>query len=218
VSAVPAPANMDEALEMMESLAGCVADADATQLPAEALGRHLGAMERINAVFAAAQAGHLAAFDAKDGHLADGQRTLRTWLVNKLRATRRQASEYQALRGLVREHPVLLAGLREKAVTKSVALQLAQWTRVIPAGFRGSGRADPGRRGHSRGGPAGAGADLRGDPVPDRAAGPGRPGPGPGPGPVRRDHLRRGRGDPRRPDPAVRRDGEYLELRRQPGL
>ena len=42
------------------------------------------------------------------------------------------------MQALARGHPVLAAGLAEGDVlTKSVALQLARWTRRIPAEFRG---------------------------------------------------------------------------------
>ena len=53
-----------------------------------------------------------------------------------LRVTRGQAGEHKAIQALAREHQPLLAGLREQAVTKSVALQLARWTGPIPAEFR----------------------------------------------------------------------------------
>ena len=85
---------------------------------------------------AAARGRLLAAFDAKDGHLADGQRNTRAWLVHRLRVTRGQAGQYGAVQALAREHLPLLAGLRSWAVTTSVALQLAKWTRVIPAEYR----------------------------------------------------------------------------------
>ena len=79
----------------------------------------------------------LAAYDAQDGPVADGQRTARTWLVHSTRVTRGQAGEHQAVQALAEGHPVLLAGLREAgAVSTSVALQLARWTRPIPAEVR----------------------------------------------------------------------------------
>ena len=84
-----------------------------------------------------ARARVLAAFDAKDGHQGDGQKTLRTWLVHMARVTRAQAAQYKAIQALTGDHEPLLAGLRTKAVTTSVALQLAQWTQQIPAEFRG---------------------------------------------------------------------------------
>jgi hypothetical protein len=51
--------------------------------------------------------------------------------------TRGQAAEHKAVQALAQEHAPLLAGLREGYVlTKSVALQLARWTRAIPGEFR----------------------------------------------------------------------------------
>jgi phage-related baseplate assembly protein len=51
--------------------------------------------------------------------------------------TRGQAAEYRAVQDLAREHRPLLAGLREgHVITKSVALQVAKWTRAIPDQFR----------------------------------------------------------------------------------
>ena len=53
------------------------------------------------------------------------------------RVTKGQAAEHQAVERLAREHPVLLAGLAEgRVLTKSVALQLAKWTRAIPGEYR----------------------------------------------------------------------------------
>jgi len=131
------PANGAEALEKLQTLVGYLADVDAASLPAEALAQLLLGMEQADAVWAVAWARYLAAFDAKDGHQADGQKTLRTWLVHMARVTRAQAAQYQTLRALPRHHEPLLAGLRTKAVSKSVALQLAKWTQAIPAEFRG---------------------------------------------------------------------------------
>ena len=87
--------------------------------------------------------------------------------------TKGQAAEHKAVQALARAHLVLLAALAEgHALTKSVALQLARWTRPIPDEFRGQAE-DPGRGGPGRGRPAGAGRDLRGYPLPHRPAGPG---------------------------------------------
>ncbi len=130
------PAGGAELLDKLQALAGELADVDAASLPAEALAACLLGMEQADAVWAVAWARLLAAFDAKDGHQADGQKSLRTWLVHMARVTRGQAAQYQAMRALSRHHEPLLAGLRTKAVTKSVALQLAKWTQQIPAGFR----------------------------------------------------------------------------------
>jgi uncharacterized protein DUF222 len=136
MSTVAVPASAAEALEMLESAMRFLADADAADMPAEALADCLRALERADAIEAAARGRFLEAFDAKDGHLTDGRRNTRTWLVHCLRVTRGQAGEHKAIQALAREHQPLLAGLREEAVTKSVALQLARWTGHIPAEFR----------------------------------------------------------------------------------
>ena len=136
MSTGPTPASITEALDAIESLAGFVADTDATGLPTEVLAEGLAAAERIGSVLAAAQGRLLAAFDAKDGHLAYGQKTLRTWAVNVLGVTKAQAARYRALQALWREHAVLWAGLRGTAVTRSVALQLALWVLDLPAEYR----------------------------------------------------------------------------------
>ena len=122
---------------MLESAVGFLADADAAQMPAEALAGCLRGLERADAVQAAARGQLLAAFDAKDGPVGDGQRTTRTWLVHSTRVTRGQAAEHKAVQALAEGHRPLLAGLREGHVlTTSVALQLARWTRAIPDEFR----------------------------------------------------------------------------------
>jgi len=139
------PATAAEALAMLESAAGLqrsalgfLAAQDAAGLPAGVVADQLRALERHDAIEAAVRGRLLEVFDAQDGHLADGQRNTRAWLVHCTRVTRGQAAEYQALQALVRDHPVLDAALAEGWVlTTSEALQLAKWTRVIPGRYRG---------------------------------------------------------------------------------
>ena len=134
---VTIPPSADEALRQLQSAAAVLAGLDMAHMPAEALAGYLCGMEQADAALAAARGQLLAAFDAKDGHLTDGQRTTRAWLVHTLRVTRGQAAEYRAVQALAREHRPLLEGLREgNALTVSVALQLAKWTQPIPGKFR----------------------------------------------------------------------------------
>jgi hypothetical protein len=138
-----APASAPDALRMLHaglalirSAAGYLAGdpADVAGLPAETLAEGLQALECADAAGAAARGRLLEAFDAQDGHVGDGQRT---WLVHLTGVTRGQAGEHRAVQALARDHPVLLAGLAEGHVlTKSVALQVARWTRAIPGEFR----------------------------------------------------------------------------------
>ena len=122
---------------LQQAALGFLASTDAAGLPTAALAEYLQGLEETDAVQAAARGVLLAAFDAQDGSVADGQRTARTWLVHVTRVTRGQAGEHLAVERLARQHPVLVAALAEGCVvTKSVALQLARWTRAIPDEFR----------------------------------------------------------------------------------
>ena len=137
MSILAVPAGGGEAIAKLRALAGYLADLDTAQLPAEELGQYIRELVQADAVLTAALAPMLAAYDAQHGHQADGQKTLRTWLVHMARVTRGQAAQYLAIQALARQHGPLLAGLRTGAVTTSVALQLAKWTRHIPAEYRG---------------------------------------------------------------------------------
>jgi len=131
------PGSAGEALGIVESLLRFLAGEDAAELPPAVLAEVLRAMERVDAVNAAVRGRYLEAFDAKDGAVADGQRTARAWLVHVTGITRGQAAEHKAVQALARSHQPLLAALAEGyVITKSVALQLAKWTRAIPAEFR----------------------------------------------------------------------------------
>ena len=132
------PPNASQALEMLQTLLGVLAGQDAADLPDEVLAESLRALERVDAVEAALRGRYLEAFDARDGHVADGQRTARTWLVHSTRVTKGQAAEHKAVQVLARRHRVLADALAEgNVLTKSVALRVARWTRRIPVEFRG---------------------------------------------------------------------------------
>ena len=138
------PATAGEALDMLGSAAGMqeralrfLAAGDAAALPGQAVADRLRMMERNDAIEAAVRGRLLEVFDTQDGHLADGQRSTRAWLIHSLRVTRGQAAEYLAVQALARGHRVLHAALAEGWVlTKSEALQLAKWTRAIPDEYR----------------------------------------------------------------------------------
>jgi hypothetical protein len=137
MGAMAVPASAADALEKLQVLVGYLADVDAASLPAEALGQLLREMAQADSVWAVAWATYLAAFDAKDGHLGDGHRSIGSWLFHGLRVTRGQVGRYKALQALARGHLPLLAGLRAKVLKPSMAVQLAQWTMAIPAEYRG---------------------------------------------------------------------------------
>jgi hypothetical protein len=137
MGAVMVPSSAAEALAMVDAGMGFLAGADAGQTPAGALAESLHRLERITAMQTAVRGRLLAAFDAQDGYLADGQRTTRAWAVHTLGVTKGAAAGYLAVLALARDHPVLAAALADGGPpTGSVALQLAKWTRAIPAEYR----------------------------------------------------------------------------------
>ena len=75
------PADAD-ALEILESVMGLLAGTDPGELTEEEVARRLRVLERVDAIEAAVRGGLLERFDAQDGHVSDGQRTARTWLVH----------------------------------------------------------------------------------------------------------------------------------------
>jgi hypothetical protein len=144
MSTMEVPASAGEALGMLaaamkvqQAALSFLADMDAASTPVPVLAECLQALERTDAVEAAARGRLLAAFDAQDGSLTDGQPTTRAWLVNVTRVTKGQAAEYRGLQDLSERHRPLHAGLAEgDLITKSVALQLGKWTGRIPDGYR----------------------------------------------------------------------------------
>src|SRR5579872_2458551 len=127
------PVSADEALRLLPSLLSVMASADLAGQPAEATAEALHLLEQADAIGAAVRGRYLEAFHAQEGPVADGQRSIRSWLIHTTRVTRGQAAEHLAVQALARDHPVLLAALAEGGLlTKSVAVQLARWTRQIP--------------------------------------------------------------------------------------
>jgi len=139
-----APSSAGDALRMLHaglaitrSAAGFLATKGAADLPVEAMAEGLLALEAADAVGAAGRGALMAGFDAQDGPLGDGQRTIRTWLVNVARVTKGQAGEHRTVQRLAERHPVLHAGLADgRLPTTSMALQVARWTRPIPDDYR----------------------------------------------------------------------------------
>ena len=155
MSTAAGPANMAEALELIDRGMRFLAGLDKAGMPGEALGGLLLALERHDAVGAAVRGAAMAAFDAQGGPVGDGQRTTKVWMVNTSRVTRRQAAEHIAVQRLAGDHPVLWAALAEGDVlTKSVALELATWAGTIPGEYRDEA-------GEILAAAARAGADLR---------------------------------------------------------
>ena len=117
-----------------------LAGEDAASLPAQTVADQLRALERTDAVGAALHGG-----PAADGLRGPGRPArLRPAEHPELAGPTHCGSpgarpaEYQAIQALARGHQVLHAALAEGwVISKSEALQLAKWTRPIPAEYRG---------------------------------------------------------------------------------
>jgi uncharacterized protein YoaH (UPF0181 family) len=88
------PASSGEALGLVESLLRSLTGEDPAGLATEVVAEQLRALERIDAVSSAVRGRLLEVFDAQDGPISDGQRTIRSWLVNCTRVTKGQAAEW----------------------------------------------------------------------------------------------------------------------------
>ena len=86
------PANVAEALSMLDRALGALATADAGSLPTPVQAQALRALERAEARHTAARAQFLAAFTAQDGYEDDGQGSARMWLRWQTRVTKAAAA------------------------------------------------------------------------------------------------------------------------------
>jgi hypothetical protein len=82
MGATAVPASIEQALAAIHGGLGYLADIDAASLPAETAMHCVRELVGADAVATAALAELLAAVDAQDGHLAYGQKTVRSWLVH----------------------------------------------------------------------------------------------------------------------------------------
>jgi hypothetical protein len=90
----------------------------------------------LSAKFAAARSAILARFDAARGHDADGYGSSAAWLAAKGRTTRRAANAEVRRMRQFRAHPVIAAAVARGEVSDSWAVELADWTRRLPPGWR----------------------------------------------------------------------------------
>lgn len=132
-----APRSVAEALVLTETAMDYLNDPAIADLDVACLGDALQAMGRISGKFAAARAAILARFDAERGHDADGYGSAASWLVAKNKMTRKAASAQVRQMRQSREHPQIAAALASGAISEAWAAGMADWTRRLPADWRG---------------------------------------------------------------------------------
>jgi hypothetical protein len=85
---------------------------------------------------AAAQAGFLRRFDAADGHDDDGYGSSSAWLAAMTQMSRRDARAAVRQMRQLGDRPRLADALAAGAVSESWAMEIARWTRKLPADMR----------------------------------------------------------------------------------
>ena len=131
------PANVAEALAMLDRALGALANADAGSLPAPVQAQALRALERAEAKHTAARAQFLAAFTAQDGYEGDGQGSTRVWLRWQTRVTKAAAAGAVGWSRRLVAHPVIAAALADGEISASWARAVCGWSDRLPAGMRG---------------------------------------------------------------------------------
>jgi Domain of unknown function (DUF222) len=130
----PQFASTVQALGMLESAMGFLADADHAQLSGDELAEILIAMEKITAVQVVARSLTLAVFEAGQHHKADAAYSSPAWLRHRTRITKETAAAYRGWARRVCEHPVIRAAMRDGILTESWARRICAWTGRVPAG------------------------------------------------------------------------------------
>jgi hypothetical protein len=130
------PANIDEALAMLQSSLDHLTSADwraaGSVIQARAL-RELGAAQSRLTV---ARSEALGAFDAAGGYSNDGHPSAQSWLRNQTGITGQDARDVSAWERTLRGHPVLRDAIAAEDLSQSWARQFASWNDRLPQAER----------------------------------------------------------------------------------
>src|SRR6185437_15952196 len=132
----PVFASASEALDMVYAGLRFLADADATEMPAEEQAGCLRRLERAGSVVTAARASMLGAFTAGKGYSADADYSPRAWLIHKTGITRGAAVSYTAWAKRAVAHPEVFTVLAAGDVSESFARTVCVWTGRLPLASR----------------------------------------------------------------------------------
>src|SRR6202453_5168981 len=136
VSAVPAFASANQALEILKSAMGYLAGIDPTQMPAAEQAQILQGLEQVDAVETAARASVLGGFTTRRGYCEDAPYSPRTWLIHQTRITRGAAAGHMGWARRAGAHPVIWQALAAGKFSDSFALVICQWTDKLPGDCR----------------------------------------------------------------------------------
>ena len=130
------PANVTDALTMLDRALAALNAADAASLPTAVQAQALRALERAEAKHTAARARILAAFAAQDGYEDDGQGSARMWLTWQTRVTKAAAMGAVGWVRRLAGHPAIAAALVEGQLSVSWARAVCAWSDRLPGDMR----------------------------------------------------------------------------------
>ena len=126
------PANVADALAMLDRALAALAAADAGALPTAFQARALRALERAEARHTAARARILAAFSARDGYEDDGHGSARVWLKWQTQVTGTAAVTAVGWARRLAAHPVIAEALADAQISTSWARAICGWSEQLP--------------------------------------------------------------------------------------
>ncbi len=137
MSALPAPADADQAIAMARAGLLFLASADATAMTAAEQARYLRVLEQSDAIAVAARASVLGAFAVGRGYTADGAYGPQAWLTHQTGVTRGAAVGHLAWARRLPAHPHVARALAAGELSESFARTLCGWIDNMPEPCRG---------------------------------------------------------------------------------
>jgi uncharacterized protein DUF222/HNH endonuclease len=132
MAAAPVFASASEAMAMVHAALGYLAQSDATVMTAGERARCLREMEQADAVATAARTSVLGAFAAGQDYADDGDYSPCSWLIHRTKITKGTAADHTGWVKRGAGHPLVLAALTVKAVSKAYAREICWWTDKLP--------------------------------------------------------------------------------------
>ncbi|HYB85974.1 MAG TPA: DUF222 domain-containing protein, partial [Streptosporangiaceae bacterium] len=131
------PANVSEAIAMLDRALDALNGSDAELLPVAVQAQVLRALGTAEAKHTAARAHMLAAFTAQDGYEDDGQGSARMWLKWRTRVTTAAAAGAVGWARQLAAHPVIAQALAGGEISPSWARVICDWSDRLPGDHRG---------------------------------------------------------------------------------
>jgi Domain of unknown function (DUF222) len=130
------PVNAAQAVALVRNGLDWLAAADPAELTSAERAEVLRGLAAAASVHLAATSRVLAAFDAAEDYVADGQGGSRTWLAWQTRATRPAAAAALAWTRRLARCPAVAGGLAAGAISPSYARRICDWADELPAYVR----------------------------------------------------------------------------------